>query len=279
MWMCRLRAAVGVVFVIATTLSVLPACNKKKNTRDKDPDTTPPARAPNTGGGVGPPPEPGMPSPPGPGPHLTYNRASAQESMSNLKQIGLAFHNYHDSTGSLPHAIADSTGKPGLSWRVTILPQIGQANLYKSFKLNEPWNSEHNKQLVTRMPTIYAPPRVSTNGYTYYRSFTGEGAIMPPPTQRAQPGQPFRGLKLFAILDGTSNTFMLAEAAEPVIWTKPEELPFAPGKPPRLGGAVFAEGFHAVFCDGAVRFLRRGIDARNLSNAIQTNDGQIVEID
>ena len=67
MLICRPRAAVGLVFVLAVTLSALPACNKKKKPRDNDPDTGPPAGAPNTGGGMGPPPEPGMPSPPGPG--------------------------------------------------------------------------------------------------------------------------------------------------------------------------------------------------------------------
>lgn len=274
----RPRVTFGAACAIAVVIFILPACKKKKDSSDSGTDSGPPAITPNTGGGPRRPAEPGMPSPPGAGPHLTYNRASAQESINQLRQIGLAFHNYHDASGTLPHAIADGTGRPGLSWRVALLPYLGQTNLYKSFKLNEPWNSEHNKQFVARMPTIYAPPRVFTDGYTYYQSFTGEGAVMPP-ALKGQPGQPFRGLKLSAILDGTSNTFMIAEANEPVIWTKPAELPFAPGKPPKLGGAVFAEGFHAVFCDGAVRFLRGGIDAKNLSNAIQTNDGQIVTID
>ena len=49
-------------------------------------------------------------------------------------------------------AIADSTGKPGLSWRVAILPYLEQDTLYKQFKLDEPWDSPHNKKLIRQMP-------------------------------------------------------------------------------------------------------------------------------
>jgi len=69
----------------------------------------------------------------------------------------------------------------------------------------------------------------------------------------------------------------VAEAAEPVIWTKPEELPFEAGKPPKLGGGVFGNGFCAVRCDGAPLFIPNSIDPRTLGNAIQINDGNPVE--
>ena len=50
---------------------------------------------------------------------------------------------------------------------------------------------------------------------------------------------------------------MIVEAAEPVPWTKPEDLPYDDGKPlPRLGGP-FEDGSYVAFADGSVRFLSR----------------------
>ena len=75
--------------------------------------------------------------------------------MNNLKQIGLAMHNYHDARGRLPAAYTvDKDGKPLLSWRVLILPYTEEAALYKEFHLDEPWDSEHNKNLIARMPAV-----------------------------------------------------------------------------------------------------------------------------
>src|SRR5262249_30142494 len=82
--------------------------------------------------------------------------ASRTRSANNLKQIGLAMHNYHDVNGAFPPAaVCDKTGKPMLSWRVLILPYIEQDALYKEFKLDEPWDSEHNKKLLAKMPKVY----------------------------------------------------------------------------------------------------------------------------
>src|SRR5260370_4929892 len=75
--------------------------------------------------------------------------ASDRQCANNLKQIGLALHNYNDAYARLP-AVAnfDKQGKPLLSWRVHLLPFIEQEDLYKEFHLDEPWDSEHNKQLI-----------------------------------------------------------------------------------------------------------------------------------
>src|SRR5262249_52547325 len=49
--------------------------------------------------------------------------AERMTSVNNLKQIALAFHNYHDAFGAFPaNAIYGKDGKPLLSWRVAILP-------------------------------------------------------------------------------------------------------------------------------------------------------------
>jgi len=86
--------------------------------------------------------------------------ASARSvSSNNLKQIGLALHNYHDTYGTLPPAaIVDKKGKPLLSWRVAILPYIEQDNLYKQFKLDEPWDSKHNLALSRMIVKTYTLP-------------------------------------------------------------------------------------------------------------------------
>src|SRR5262249_49752206 len=75
----------------------------------------------------------------------------------NLKKIGYAFHDFHNVNKHLPaHAIYSNDGKtPLLSWRVAILPYIGEAALYREFKLDEPWDSAHNRKLIAKMPKLY----------------------------------------------------------------------------------------------------------------------------
>src|SRR5205085_6609675 len=81
-----------------------------------------------------------------------------QVSANNLKQIGIAMLQYHESNKAFPlHAIYSADGKtPLLSWRVAILPYIDHDALYKEFKLDEPWDSDHNKKLIPLMPRQYA---------------------------------------------------------------------------------------------------------------------------
>jgi hypothetical protein len=85
--------------------------------------------------------------------------AEKQRDQNNLKQLGLACHNYLSATNHFPRNITDKDGKLLLSWRVAILPYIEEEALYKQFKLDEPWDSEQNKKLSEKMPKVFAPVR------------------------------------------------------------------------------------------------------------------------
>jgi hypothetical protein len=173
--------------------------------------------------------------------------AELRKSKNNLKQILIAMHNYHDTHGVFPNNVNDSNGKPILSWRVQLLPYLEYDNLYKKFNTGESWDSETNKKLLEEMPSVYAPIRVKTKnkGETFYCGFAGDGTVFEPGTQ----------IKLTGIADGTSNTIAVAEAGEPVFWTKPDDIPYASDKElPKLGGQ-FDGDFYVGLCDGSVHFV------------------------
>src|SRR5262249_4330457 len=91
---------------------------------------------------------------------VQYTREYVDDTIAsnNLKHIGIAMHSHHDAYDGLPAAVAyrPRTGKPGLSWRVALLPYLEGEGLYQAFKLDEPWDSPHNKKLIARMPRVYA---------------------------------------------------------------------------------------------------------------------------
>jgi hypothetical protein len=198
--------------------------------------------------------------------------AGRAPSQNNLRQIALATINYADTyQGRLPpQALFSKDGKPLLSWRVLILPFIGENELYKEFHLDEPWDSEHNKKLLAKMPRTYAISGQKDPTATHYQGFHGKGAFF----------EGKKGVRFPAdFTDGTSNTLMIVEAARAVPWTKPEDLPYDPDKPlPKLGG-LFPGGFNGAMCDGSVRFFSAAIKPTTLHLLIQRNDGQPLPAD
>src|SRR5262249_57143177 len=110
--------------------------------------------------------------------------------------------------------------KPLLSWRVHLLPFLGQNELYKEFHLDEPGDSEHNRKLLARMPDVYRSfnVRLKRTGKTVF--------VLPVGPQTAFPGGP-KATRIVELVDGTSNTVLVvtADDVHPVPWTKPEDLP------------------------------------------------------
>jgi hypothetical protein len=203
---------------------------------------------------------------------------SGARAQNNLKQIALALHNYNDAyQGQLPaHAIYSKDGKkPLLSWRVAILPYVEQDALYREFHLDEPWDSEHNKKLIPKMPQVYLAPNAppaKEPGLTHYQVFVGGGAVWERGPQH--PGLPR------TFVDGTSNTIMVAEAAEPVIWTKPDDLTYDPAKPlPKLGADPASPTFIVVMGDGSTRRVSRKALEKNLRAAITAAGNEVLPRD
>lgn len=192
-----------------------------------------------------------------------------KDSISNLRLIGIAVHSYSDTHNRLPDDLLSKANKPLLSWRVAVLPHVGQKALYQQFKLDEPWDSPNNKKLIARMPDVFRSPRVKVRGrgHTVYQVFTGSDAVFG------------RGVKLMlsAIPDGTSNTIMAVESSTGVPWTKPGGIPFDRKKViPPFGKAYGLRPLAAMF-DGSVRVLDLNkIQLETLKNAIDPADGNVL---
>ena len=184
-------------------------------------------------------------------PRVQAARDSARrlESMNNLKQLHVAVNTYvySHSQERFPTDLADNNGEPLLSWRVAILPHLGHQDLYDRFKLDEPWNSEHNKRLVADMPEIFQVPGNGSShaGATGYLRPMGKGTIGADP----------KGFLLANIWDGAQNTISIVEADKSVIWTRPEDLQIDPANPRQDLGNTRQSGFLAAFADGSVQFI------------------------
>ena len=196
--------------------------------------------------------------------------ARRSQCKNNLKQIGLALHNYHDTYGALPPAfVADKDGKPMHSWRVLILPFLDQAALYNEIDFSEPWDGPKNSRLLARMPAVYRCPSSPTSGpetNTAYAGVFGKQCI-------------FRGSDPVAfkeITDGTSSTLMVGEVAKSNIpWMKPEDIDVA--LYPAIGtaggfGSDHAGGAHFLMADGSVHFLSTTRTPESMQ-ALFTRDG------
>ena len=224
---------------------------------------------------------------------VSQAREASNRSSCNcsLKQFGLALHNYHVQYGSFPPAfVLGPDGRKWHSWRVLILPQLEQSELYAEYRFDEPWDGPNNRKLLEKMPQVFACPsrpcevKSATvlaigvlacndrpgpsvvNGFTSYAAVLGQDCA-------------FRGtqpVELTEITDGPSSTLLIGESTRTKIpWTKPEDIDIAIHSTlsDRDGfSGPHGEGVMFLLGDGAVRFLSTKLP-QTVVDALFTRNG------
>jgi hypothetical protein len=212
---------------------------------------------------------------------------SLTPARNNLKQIGLALHNFHDRYGCFPPAVVKGPdGKPWHSWRVLILPFLDQAQLYQQYDFTQPWDSEKNRKVLEQMPAVYCDlvHGDQAGHVTHFAAITGPGTAFPAEGVTMKDGAlpDYRGpgvRRVREVRDGTSLTIFAGSVSpeRKIPWTKPEDVVFGPGFK-KLG---HAESFAAphdgvgvfLFGDGRVRAISDQVSA-NMLAALLTIDGR-----
>jgi hypothetical protein len=172
----------------------------------------------------------------------------------------------------LKPAIYDKEGKPLLSWRVSVLRYLDK-KLYEKFRLDEPWDSEHNKKLIAEMPRVFAPPHVTgserSNGLTRYLAVVGEATAFPPGAKPV----------VEEISDGDGNTILVVEVGpdKAVVWTKPDEYVLDPDVPKKGLGEISKPGILVLFANNWVLPIRAEIDANVLAALFTIAGGETLD--
>lgn len=191
--------------------------------------------------------------------------ARRTQCKNNLKQIGLALHNYESKYHALPPAYTvDADGKPLHSWRTLILPWVEQQDLYNMIDLSKPWDDPANAEALKTVPHVYRCPSVALPpGFTSYLGIVGTNACFHPTAPRA----------FSEMTDGTGNTLMVFEVAQEqaVHWMAPqdasEEMVLNFGNDGKLN---HTGGTQAALADGSVRFLSENLDTETLRALISS---------
>jgi prepilin-type N-terminal cleavage/methylation domain-containing protein/prepilin-type processing-associated H-X9-DG protein len=156
--------------------------------------------------------------------------ANRIQCANNLKQIGLACHNFHDSRGFLPPS---QLAKDYVTWAVLVLPYLEQDNIYKLWNTQILYSQQSADATQNNLKVFFCPSRrapgtlystdVPPGGLSDYAACSGTGDSDGPDANGAMIGarttidnngviQSWQGVTtLPGITDGTSNTFLAGE--------------------------------------------------------------------
>ena len=171
---------------------------------------------------------------------------------NNMKALGLALHQYNERWKCFPPAyVLGPDGRRWHSWRVYLLPYLDSQKLHRQYRFDEPWDSDHNRQLWNQCPPFFRCPTgpLQTTATNYV-------AVVGPRTMWS--GQD--SVKLSQCKDGSANTILLVEISPGVPWLAPvdvteEEALADLGVHGRFGIPKHASNRHVLRVDGAVQGL------------------------
>ena len=162
-----------------------------------------------------------------------YDSTRHMECDERMRDLLLALRNYHESHGTLPPAYTvDENGKPLHSWRVLLLPYVGEQELYEKIRLDELWDSEYNRQFhevqVGEYRAYQCPTRRSTffsnicsvcrKNHKLFRTANCDYSVVIG-DETAFPGS--KAVAFADITDGPANTILVVERLVPVCWMDP----------------------------------------------------------
>lgn len=186
---------------------------------------------------------------------LERSRSRFRITKNNMKQIGLALHNYHETYATLPPgAILSPNGTPSHSWQALILPFLDQQFLFRQIDFEKPWHASANQEAFQQEVPVYLNPKAksktSPDGYALSH-FVGNKLVLKSGTD----------ISFEEMHDGTSNTIMAMEIGEhfkpwgdPTSLTEPVNV-IGPNKKTLTEGGSFI-----LMGDGRVRFINKIID-------------------
>jgi prepilin-type N-terminal cleavage/methylation domain-containing protein len=177
---------------------------------------------------------------------------------NNLKQLGLALHNYHGTYQAFPSSVrpAGVTPLPRISWTIGTLPFLEQDNLRRSYDITKSWGAPANLPLTSLPVKIFQCPATpnsnrldgdpQTNVWdlvavTDYAAATGVAAYATNvnPTGVLQPGilQKNTTVRIADVTDGLSNTILIVESAgRPQIYQRGTAVGAVPSQKTNGGG-------------------------------------------
>ncbi len=207
---------------------------------------------------------------------LSTNRERTS-SIRNLERIADALNAYAADHGTYPPSVTRDASNAKLhSWRVLILPYLGEEELYNKFDLDLAWDHPKNMQATYEIPSVYQHPNSAANAMYYqsaYYLITGQGTLFP----NSGPLGPDQ------VTDDLSQTILVTEGT-PIIasgyWTEPIDLDFAkiqgklgtnPGNEP---GGLLDDGVAVVTVDGRGHFVPDTIEPMTFRSLITPNGGE-----
>lgn len=195
------------------------------------------------------------------------------QTEQNMEMLIDALHSYETVHRRIPpRTVKDADGKPLLSWRVLLLPFVGEEELYSQFRLDEPWDSEHNKKLLDKMPSVFTNQNADAPaGYTCY--LAPHGFV----DRREQTIWDAEPLLLRQVNDGLANTaaFVEVEPQSAVPWTKPEDFDLRERDLLEHWGAPPAGGL-IVMLDTTCYDFSRLKEKKKLKAVLTANGGEAV---
>ena len=197
----------------------------------------------------------------------------------NLRYIGMAIQNYHDTFQRFPSPDGD-----GHSWRIRIVPFLFASTMYEQYRFDEPWDSENNITLDSRplsvkdggpdrphgMPFPYKCSQdTDSRSMTSFLMLVGEHAF----------GKPGGYRQRDEITDSLDCTLVAAETiSKNIHWLEPkdfdvESMSFRINDPGNLSiSSTHPRGPAVLFADGKVFRVSADIDEKTL-RALTTIDG------
>jgi hypothetical protein len=220
--------------------------------------------------------------------------ARRAQSNNNLKQIGIALHNYHDVYRSFPagtHPNAELKPDKRLSWQAEILPFLERKPVYDLINFKKAFDDPANREAVVTDIATFVNPSLGerrSGGFpvTEYVGMAGVGAdgpMLPVTSPRAGVFAYDRVTRIRDITDGTSTTIMTSECNKELgAWAAGGRPTIrALTKKPYIDGPDGLGGQHPGGClfgmaDGSVRFINANVDPTVLEALMTIAGGEVV---